>query len=160
MPWVSNIGVKIQSSMNAKTLKACSSSPWKISRQNAATNAIPCQYPDALFRVREAIRTRSRAGRSVPSPCPFIRGCSTCPALFCIILHYFALFCITSSIRPTFSTFDGICMEEHTYEARLTHINGNVVRNSEMSETSGGTQARYKRSGHVLSDLLFLVVVK
>ena len=28
----------------------------------------------------------------------------------------------------TFLTFYGICMEEHTWEARLPHINGNVVR--------------------------------
>ena len=29
----------------------------------------------------------------------------------------------------TFPIFYGICMEEHTCEARLPHVNGNVVRN-------------------------------
>ena len=31
----------------------------------------------------------------------------------------------------------GICMEEHTCEARLPHINGNVVRKREMSGAKG-----------------------
>ena len=35
---------------------------------------------------------------------------------------------ITLSMWATFPIFYGICMEEHTCEARLPHTSGNVVR--------------------------------
>ena len=35
--------------------------------------------------------------------------------------------------RATSPIFNGICMEEHTCEAKLTHINGNVVRKEDIS---------------------------
>ena len=34
----------------------------------------------------------------------------------------------------------GICMEEHTCEAKLPHINGNVVRKEEISGGKGLVQ--------------------
>ena len=40
---------------------------------------------------------------------------------------------ITSSMGATFPIFYGICMKEHTCEAKLPHINGKVVRNREIS---------------------------
>ena len=34
---------------------------------------------------------------------------------------------VRRTIWATFPIFYGICMQEHTYEAKLPHINGNVV---------------------------------
>ena len=38
-------------------------------------------------------------------------------------------------VRATFLIFYGMCMEEHTWEARQPHINGNVAQGCDLSFT-------------------------
>ena len=55
------------------------------------------------------------------------------PTVKVVGAHIADMACTASSVWATFSTFYGICMEEHTCEARLPHINGKVVRKGEIS---------------------------
>ena len=57
-----------------------------------------------------------KCGHTVPNPDVLWRP-STCATVFRI----------PSSIWATFPIFYGICMQEHTCEAKLPHIKGNVV---------------------------------